>query len=64
MDEQKKLENECRQLAKSVRDQSYGTSVIDLAFDPVTGEFRQVARGETPSAGAVVTQMTQEGFAN
>lgn len=63
MEDQQKIESECRKLANSVRKQCYGTTTTDLAFDPVTGEFRQVSQGESPSAGAVVTQMTQEGFA-
>lgn len=43
--------------------QGRGTSMIDLVFDEATGEFRQVAKGEAPSQGSVVTGMTKEGFA-
>ncbi len=43
--------------------QGRGSSMIDLVFDEKTGEFRQVAKGETPSQGTVVTGMTKEGFA-
>ncbi|GEM_PF-5610672 len=43
--------------------QGHGSSLIDLVFDEKTGEFRQVAKGETPSQGTVVTGMTKEGFA-
>lgn len=43
--------------------QGTGRSMIDLVFDETTGEFRQVAKGETPEQGTVVTGMTKEGFA-
>lgn len=43
-----------------------GASMKDLVYDPVTGEFKQVAREEAASSdnrGAVVTEMTRGGFA-
>lgn len=43
--------------------QGSGHSMIDLVFDEASGEFRQVAKGQTPSQGTVVTGMTKEGFA-
>ncbi len=41
-----------------------GRSMKDLVYNPVTGEFEQVTRGEnTDNRGTVVTQMTEDGFA-
>lgn len=41
-----------------------GRSMKDLVYNPVTGEFEQVARGESNnSQGTVVTEMTEQGFA-
>lgn len=53
-------------LGEEVRKQGYGNdTMLDLVFNPVTGEFEQVKRGEiTPSSGMVVTEMTREGFAH
>lgn len=56
-------------LGEIVHKQSYeretGGTMMDLVFNPETGEFEQqnVAAGEHPS-GMVVTEMTKEGFAN
>lgn len=52
-----------QKLGEEIHKQAYGRSAIDLVFDEATGEFRQVAKGETPSQGSVVTGMTKEGFA-
>ena len=43
--------------------QGQGTSMKDLVFDPVTGEFRQQSAGTSQGDGQVVTDMTEEGFA-
>ena len=41
-----------------------GRRMKDLVYNPVTGEFEQVTRGEnTDNRGTVVTQMTEDGFA-
>lgn len=52
-------------LAEDVRDEglNQGTSMKDLVFDPVTGDFRQVPRGTHHGEGDVVTEMTNKGFA-
>lgn len=57
------VERECNTVAEGVHDQSYGDGLTDLTFDPATGEFRQVAQGEVPRSGSVVTPMTKDGFA-
>lgn len=60
-------EKELVRLGENVRKQGYGTRtaapVVDLVFNPETGEFEQCAHGSTPAAGTVVTAMTREGFA-
>lgn len=46
------------------RPEQTGGTMIDLVFNPTTGEFEQAARGAVvPSTGTVVTEMTREGFA-
>lgn len=63
------MQKDLTTLGETVRKQSYetktGGTMLDLVFNPVTGEFEQqnVAAGERPS-GMVVTEMTKEGFAN
>ena len=57
---------ELSRLGQEVRKQGgqgTGSSMKDLVFDPVTGEFKQVERSEAPASGEVVTRMTEEGFA-
>lgn len=53
-------------LAEEVREEGYnsGSSMKDLVFDPISGEFRQVARGTEIHDGEVVTEMTSKGFAS
>ena len=48
---------------QEIRKQGQRKSVKDLVFDPVSGEFFQIEKSQTPVSGEVVTQMTQEGFA-
>ena len=43
--------------------QGSGSSMKDLVFDPVSGEFKQISKSEPPESGEVVTRMTEEGFA-
>ena len=62
------MENNARNLnslAEDVREEGYNpeSSMKDLVFDPVTGEFRQVARGSETGEGEIVTEMTNKGFA-
>lgn len=52
-----------QELANEVRRQSEGSSMKDLVFDPVTGEFKQVQKNSTNFTGDVVTEMTDKGFA-
>lgn len=44
------------------RPEAAGRSMMDLVYDEVTGEFKQVPRGESTN-GTVVTEMTEQGFA-
>ena len=56
---------ELNRMAEDVRDEglNQGSSMKDLVFDPVTGDFRQVPRGSHRGDGDVVTEMTNKGFA-
>lgn len=58
-------EQQLNRLAEEVREEglNQGTSMKDLVFDPVTGDFRQVPRGTHHGEGDVVTEMTDKGFA-
>lgn len=39
-----------------------GRTMMDLVFDPETGDFKQVPKG-TQHTGDVVTEMAEKGFA-
>ena len=39
-----------------------GSTMMDLVFDPVTGDFKQVPKGQQ-HVGDVVTEMAEKGFA-
>ena len=56
---------ELNRLSEEVREEglNQGSSMKDLVFDPVTGDFRQVPRGTHHGDGDVVTEMTNKGFA-
>ena len=56
---------ELNRLSEEVREEglNQGSSMKDLVFDPVTGDFRQVPRGSHRGEGDVVTEMTNKGFA-
>ena len=56
---------ELNRLSEEVRKEglNQGSSMKDLVFDPVTGDFRQVPRGSHHGDGDVVTEMTNKGFA-
>lgn len=58
-------QEELNSMSEDVRDQGYhpGSSMKDLVFDPVSGDFRQVPRGTYTGTGDVVTKMTDDGFA-
>lgn len=50
-------------LGEEVRDQGYkGATMMDLVFNPETGDFEQIPKG-TAHEGDVVTDMTKDGFA-
>ena len=50
-------------LGEEVRDQGYkGSTMMDLVFNPETGNFEQIPKG-TAHEGDVVTDMTKDGFA-
>lgn len=57
--------DELNKLAEDVREEglNQGSSMKDLVYDPVTGDFRQVPRGTHHGNGDVVTEMTDKGFA-
>ena len=56
---------ELNRMAEEVRNEgrNQGTSMKDLVFDPISGDFRQVDRGTHRGEGDVVTEMTDKGFA-
>ena len=56
---------ELNRMSEEVREEglNQGSSMKDLVFDPVTGDFRQVPRGSHRGDGDVVTEMTNKGFA-
>ena len=58
------LSNLGEEVRKQGRPDEAGRSMKDLVFDPETGEFKQVSRGDNPAGeGDIVTQMTKDGFA-
>lgn len=56
---------ELNRMSEDVREEgiNQGSSMKDLVFDPITGDFRQVPRGSHYGEGDVVTEMTNKGFA-
>lgn len=61
----KMKERELNRLAEDVREQGIKqeASMTQLVFDPVSGEFHPITRGNRPSSGEIVTEMTENGFA-
>jgi hypothetical protein len=58
------LERELEQFGEQVKAQSHnGSTMMDLVFDPITGDFKQVPKGTKTGPGEVVTEMTKKGFA-
>lgn len=53
-----------QELGEGVREQgqNQGSSMNDLVFDPITGDFKLVKKGEEIE-GDIVTEMTEKGFA-
>ncbi len=56
---------ELNRMSEDVREEglNQGSSMKDLVFDPITGDFRQIPRGTHHGEGDVVTEMTNKGFA-
>ena len=50
------------ELARAVQGSQEKNSVIDLVYNESTGQFAP-SKGDAPMEGAVVTQMTKEGYA-
>ncbi len=56
--------NDLEKLGEEIKAQSYeGSTMMDLVFDPITGDFKQVPKGTKTGPGEVVTEMTKKGFA-
>lgn len=55
---------ELERFGNQIREQgeSQGRTMMDLVFDPLTGDFKQVPKG-THHVGDVVTDMAEKGFA-
>lgn len=56
---------ELNRMSEEVREEgrNQGTSMKDLVFDPISGDFHQVPKGTHHGDGDVVTEMTDKGFA-
>ncbi len=52
-----------KSIANAVREMQNGSEIIDLVFNPVTGNFEEVTRGMVPAVGNVVTAISRLGFA-
>ena len=62
-------ETKLKELGDAVRRQGRpketGGTMVDLVFNPTTGEFEQMVQGAVvPTSGMIVTEMTREGFAS
>ena len=56
-------QQDLNKLGEGVRDQGYkGSTMMDLVFNPETGDFEQIPKGSAHE-GDVVTDMTKDGFA-
>ena len=55
---------ELERFGNQIREQGerQGSTMMDLVFDPVTGDFKQVPKGQQ-HVGDVVTEMAEKGFA-
>lgn len=50
-------------IAEAVKKVQKGSSIIDLVFNPVTGDFEELPSGMVPAVGNVVTGISRIGFA-
>lgn len=57
-------EKELERFGEQIKEQgeNQGNTMMDLVFDPVSGDFKQVPKGQQ-HIGDVVTEMTEKGFA-
>lgn len=55
--------NEREKFGAAIRKQGQGFSMVDLVYNPTTGNFEQVPQGSPIEEGQVVTGMTRDGFA-
>ncbi len=57
-------EQEFERFGQQIKEQGekQGHTMMDLVFDPVSGDFKQVPKGEQ-HVGDIVTEMTEKGFA-
>ena len=56
------MEGENR-IAETVKKLQKGSSIVDLVFNPVTGDFEEIPSGMVPAVGNVVTGISRIGFA-
>jgi hypothetical protein len=50
-------------IAEAVKKLQKGSRIIDLVFNPVTGDFEEIPNGMVPAVGNVVTGISRIGFA-
>ena len=50
-------------IAEAVKEVQKGSRIIDLVFNPVTGDFEEMPSGMIPVVGNVVTEISRIGFA-
>ena len=50
-------------IAEAVKEVQKGSKIIDLVFNPVTGDFEEIPIGMVPAVGNVVTGISRIGFA-
>lgn len=57
-------EQELVKFGEQIKEQgeNQGHTMMDLVFDPISGDFKQVPKGNH-HVGDVVTEMTEKGFA-
>lgn len=55
--------SEREKFGSNIREQGLGSTMVDLVFNPITGNFEQVPQGTPIVEGQVVTSMTRDGFA-
>lgn len=50
-------------IAEAVKEVQKGSRIVDLVFNPVTGDFEEIPIGMVPAVGNVVTGISRIGFA-